>query len=179
MIGPHVLLAPSRLRLVALALGTLLITLGLAALLWPRHHRYAAHLEARSWPCAIYFSAWDDGPVVLEQDGSGGDLHFHRRFVWSDRCTWESTEQLTPVDKSRFLYRYSERVVSCPPGLSPRGLATPRNGIVTLEEISRDARPTPHDGVHGSTFVDGPFIEEVEVEEDVLVEEGEPAPAAL
>ncbi|MBX3157013.1 MAG: hypothetical protein KF773_13645 [Deltaproteobacteria bacterium] len=90
----------------------------------------------------IYFSAWGDGDAVTDHDGSDGKrVTYRRRLVWTDGCTWEASEELTPVAADKYTYRYREAPLSCPPGATADvGATTPRDGEVTVHPIP-DQRP--------------------------------------
>ena len=134
--GIELLQSPSVRRIAALGALTVLVSSGAYALLRPANTRYVATLEATSSPCAIYFSAWDEGAVVLAHDGSDGKpVTFRRSFVWVDGCTWESEERLEPIAANRYFYRYNEHFVSCPKGRTPSAITTPRVGVVTLSTV--------------------------------------------
>ncbi len=52
-------------------------------------HSYLLTLTSKDSPSAIYFSAWNDGPVVATHDVSDGKTVVYRRnFTWADGCTW-------------------------------------------------------------------------------------------
>ncbi len=92
----------------------------------------------------IYFTAWADGDVVTDRDGSDGQtVVYRRRFVWYDGCTWESSETLKPTAKDRYDYRYREVPLECPKGTSPSGITTPLDGHVTVHPANDDRPITP------------------------------------
>jgi hypothetical protein len=77
----------------------------------------------------IYFTAWGDGDVVTDRDGSDGKTVVYRRLlVWYDDCVWEATETLTPTAADRYDYEYRESPQSCPKGKTPSATTTPRDG---------------------------------------------------
>jgi hypothetical protein len=129
--------------------GTLL-ALGLFAAAWatrPAKSTYRLDLNVTRAQYAVYFSAWDDGPVYLDHDaGTGGTVVFHREFTWVDGCSWRSTEVLRPLGSSRYRYEYDEDLVSCPEGAVPNGVNTPREGIVTVERVAGEHELTTLEG---------------------------------
>lgn len=89
----------------------------------------------------LYFTAWADGDVVSDHDGSDGKtVVYRRRLVWYDGCTWEASETLTPRSADRYDYRYREAVVSCPKGSAPNAVTTPMDGEVSVHPAT-DNRP--------------------------------------
>jgi hypothetical protein len=87
----------------------------------------------------IYFSAWSDPngkltDAILDHDGSDGKtVTFIRWFVWYDGCTWEASETITPTAADKYDYKYRERAISCPAGLtSDPNAETPRDGKVKV-----------------------------------------------
>lgn len=94
----------------------------------------------------MYFSAWADGQdVVADKDGSDNQtVTYRRRYVWFDRCVWEATETLTPVDAKHYEYQYRETPESCPEGArAALGATTPRDGNVTVHPADDDRPLTP------------------------------------
>lgn len=89
----------------------------------------------------LYFTAWADGDVVTDHDGSDGKtVVYRRRLVWYDDCTWESSETLTPIAADRYDYKYREAPIACPAGKSPNATTTPLDGEVTVHPAA-DNRP--------------------------------------
>jgi hypothetical protein len=111
----------------------------------PRPELARFHLKLHApRQAGIYFTAWADGDVVTDRDGSDGQtVVYRRRFVWYDDCTWESSETLTPVAKDRYDYKYREVPISCPRGKAPSGVVTPLDGHVTVHPQSDDRPLTP------------------------------------
>lgn len=92
----------------------------------------------------LYFTAWAEGDVVTDHDGSDGKtVIYRRRFVWYDGCTWEATETLTPTAKDRYAYKYRETALSCPAGRRPEGITTPLDGHVTVHPANDNRPLTP------------------------------------
>src|SRR5260370_32037868 len=74
--------------------------LGLGALLMPHAqsgiYRFTLHAPAQS--NAIYISAWNDGEVYVDHDGSGGKtLTSTRRADEHAGCRWPGTAPLPPL----------------------------------------------------------------------------------
>lgn len=139
-----VALGPKTLVPVAL-MGSAL--LGLAALFVPHAQpgTYRFTLHAPELPNAIYISAWNDGDVYVDHDGSDGKtLTFTRRADEHDGCRWQGMETLAPIGPHAYVYNYDEKILSCEPDAHPF-VRTPRRGIVTVEQIEGVAGLTPFD----------------------------------
>jgi hypothetical protein len=114
---------------------------------------YRLTLVAPGRADAVYFSAWDNGPVIADvSPRSGQPLVYRRDFRWSDGCLWQAVERLTP-DGDRYLYRYNEHVVACPSERKAKGTPSPRTGHVLVEQLPpADPRElTPLTGVAASS----------------------------
>ena len=94
-------------------------------------------LSAPVDPMCYYGSAWNDGAVIVQTDGSGVDraLAYSRQFPWIDGCTWRADEKLVPVGHGRFRYEYTETILSCPAGAVPADKC-PREGVVFEEPVT-------------------------------------------
>lgn len=131
----------------ALSLGLALLAgvgliLGARELTRPRSY-YVLVLHAEERPGAIYFSAFEDGPVYASHDASDGETVVYRRdFTWADGCAWQATEELTP-DGGGYRYHYDEHLVGCPAGVEPSGLTTPRGGYVHVVSFDGEHASTP------------------------------------
>jgi hypothetical protein len=92
-------------------------------------------LFAPEKPGAIYLTAFenDHATVTLKEAGSYR-ITFQTRATLPDTCEWIATEVLVPIDESRYAYSYDEQMLSCDPGAEPRYVATPRTGLVVVEE---------------------------------------------
>lgn len=146
-LGTEVLTTSRPARILAVSLLGLGLAVAAAAL-WRTDRAYVLELCAPVAPNAVYFSAWEDGPVVLDhQPSDGKTVVFHRDYTWPDGCSWRAEETLTPIGRNRYHYRYDEEMLSCPPGVYPTGQATPRSGIVTVRPAHGRPALTPHDGV--------------------------------
>jgi hypothetical protein len=129
-----VALGPRTMVPVALV-GSALI--GLAALFVPSPSSsiYRFTLHAPEQPRTLYISAWNDGDVFVDHDGSDGKtLTFTRRADEHDGCRWQGTETLTPIGARAYLYSYDEKILSCEADARPFE-RTPRRGIVTVEKM--------------------------------------------
>jgi hypothetical protein len=94
----------------------------------------------------FYFTAWADGQdVVAGKDAADRQVvTYHRRYIWFDHCTWDASEQLTPIDATHYAYTYRENPVSCPDGASAEvDATTPRDGKVTVVPADDDRPLTP------------------------------------
>jgi hypothetical protein len=90
-----------------------------------------------------YVSAWADGPVIADHDGSDHKtITYRRTFRWYDGCDWESRETIVPVAADRYTYAYAEEPVSCPTRVSPDG-AVRRTGTIKVFTAGRNAPITP------------------------------------
>jgi hypothetical protein len=141
---PIVALGPKTLVPVALV-GSALI--GLGALFLPRAQSatYRFTLHAPAMPNTIYVSAWSEGDVYVDHDGSDGKtVTFTRRADEHDGCRWEGTEVLSPIGPHAYVYTYDEKILSCEPDARPF-VRTPRRGIVTVEQIGGNVALTPSD----------------------------------
>src|SRR5689334_9794385 len=99
-----VALGPKTLVPMALV-GSALI--GLGALFLPRAEPgiYRFTLHAPDMPQTIYISAWNDGDVYVDHDGSDGKtLTFTRRADEHDGCRWQGTEKLVPIGPHAYMY---------------------------------------------------------------------------
>jgi hypothetical protein len=107
------------------------------------HHHHAHHrltLHAPSEPGAIYFSIFNQGdvrwpshrPLDLEADRT--PLVFNWQVKTPDDCFWSVTETLTPTDARHFGYDYDEQPLGCAPDAVPSYIATPRTGVVVVDE---------------------------------------------
>ena len=77
-----------------------------------RPARYQLSLDAQHRATSTYFSAFDEGPVLLDHDGSDGRVvTFRRDFTWVDGCDWQAVERLEP-EGSGYRYYYVEHFVS-------------------------------------------------------------------
>jgi hypothetical protein len=140
-------------RLRSRVLGLGLMMLAGASALWamrPHVHPHSYLLTLSSTmgdtPGAVYFSAWDSGPVVATHDVSDGKTVIYRRdFQWDDGCNWQAVETLTPVG-DRYYYFYTEQFRGCPEGQEPTGMPTPRAGYVSVTSVDADREPTPLTG---------------------------------
>jgi len=92
-------------------------------------------LYAPEKPGAIYLTAFenDHATVTLKEAGSYR-ITFQTRATLPDTCEWIATEVLVPLDERRYAYSYDERMLSCDPGAEPRYVATPRTGLVVVED---------------------------------------------
>jgi hypothetical protein len=108
----------------------------------PKKFRLDLHVPDQG---GIYFSAWGNDEVITDHDGSDGQVvKYRRKYVWSDGCTWEATETLTPKSADRYTYRYREAPLSCPKGATAdTGATTPRDGTVSVHEIDSTKPNTP------------------------------------
>jgi len=99
----------------------------------------------------FFFTAWStadggNGDVISASDGSDGKLVYFRRFKWSDGCEWVATETLKPIAPKQLKYTYRETPTSCPKGSTAAlGSTTPREGVVTVLPLDKDAPLTPLD----------------------------------
>jgi hypothetical protein len=135
-------------RLRSRVLGLGLMMLASAGAFWATRphehpHSFLLTLSSENSPSAIYFSAWNDGPVVATHDVSDGKTVVYRRnFNWVDGCTWQAVETLTPVG-DRYYYYYAEHFQGCPAGQEPTGVPTPRGGYVSVTRLDGERTPTP------------------------------------
>ena len=108
----------------------------------PKKFRLDLHVPDQG---GIYFSAWGNDEVITDHDGSDGQVvKYRRHYVWSDGCTWEATETLTPKSADRYAYTYRETPLSCPKGsTAATGAVTPRDGHVTVHPIDTTKPNTP------------------------------------
>ena len=106
--------------------------------------KFRLQLEVPS-RAGIYFTAWGDGDVIADHDGSDGQVVTYRRhLIWHDTCEWVASEKLTPVAANKYKYEYRETPVSCPPGATADvGAVTPRDGIVNVFPLDKDQPLTP------------------------------------
>lgn len=94
----------------------------------------------------FFFTAWSAGDVISNSDGSDGKLVYVRRFKWGDGCEWAATETLKPIAPKKLAYTYRETPTKCPKGNAPAlGSTTPREGVVTVEPLTKDEPITPLD----------------------------------
>lgn len=90
-----------------------------------------------------YITAWANGDVIADHDGSDHQtITYRRTFHWYDGCDWESHEMLVPTSADAYTYSYSERVVSCPDGSRPDG-TTQRTGTIRVHPAPDTAKLTP------------------------------------
>lgn len=139
-----VALGPRTLVPVALVGSALL---GLAAVAMPHAQPgvYRFTLHAPMPPATIFVSAWNDGEVFVNHNGSDGKtLVFTRRADEHDGCRWQGTELLAPIGAHAYAYSYDEKILSCEPDAHPF-VRTPRRGIVTVEKIDGVAALTAFD----------------------------------
>jgi hypothetical protein len=135
-------------RLRSRVLGLGLVMLVGAGAFWATRpheqpHSYLLTLTSKDSPSAVYFSAWNDGPVVATHDVSDGKTVVYRRnFTWTDGCTWQAVETLTPVG-NRYYYYYAEHFQACPVGQEPTGMPTPRGGYVDVTRVDEARAPSP------------------------------------
>ena len=95
--------------------------------------RLALHAPIK--PHAIYLTAFDDGDVTVKlDDARPHKITFKIRGTLRDTCEWEATEILIPIDDKTYSYSYDEEMLSCAPGAEPEYVATPRTGLVTVED---------------------------------------------
>jgi hypothetical protein len=92
-------------------------------------------LFAPEKPGAIYLTAFEDdhATVTLKEAGSYR-ITFQTRATLPDTCEWIATEVLVPISDDRYAYSYDEQMLSCDPGAEPRYVATPRTGVVVVED---------------------------------------------
>jgi hypothetical protein len=139
-----VALGPKTLVPVALV-GSALIGVGVLLLPHGQSGTYRFSLHAPAQPNTIYISAWNDGDVFLDHDGSDGkSLTFTRRADEHDGCRWQGTETLSPIGPHAYIYSYDEKIISCEPEAHPF-VRTPRRGIVTVERVDSAVALTPFD----------------------------------
>jgi hypothetical protein len=139
-----VALGPKTLVPVALV-GSALISAGMLLVPHPHSGIYRFTLHAPVQASTIYVSAWNDGEVYVDHDGSDGKtLTFTRRADEHDGCRWQGTEILTPIGPHAYVYSYDEKIISCEEDAHPF-VRTPRRGIVTVEQIEGNAGLTPFD----------------------------------
>ncbi len=94
----------------------------------------------------FFFTAWSEGDVISSSTGADGKLTYFRRFKWGDGCEWVATEALKPIGPNKLKYTYRETPVSCPKGTQAAiGSTTPRDGVVTVLPLDKDAPETPLD----------------------------------
>jgi len=107
-------------------------------------HKFRYELTVPS-QSGIYFSAWGDGDVIANHDGSDGQTYiYRRRLYWYDGCEWETTETLVPTAADKYDYKYRERPVRCPKGATADiNSTTPRDGTVTVFKLDKDLPLTP------------------------------------
>jgi hypothetical protein len=96
----------------------------------------------------IYHSAWADGDVVTDHDGSDGrTIVYFRKYNWYDGCTWEASETLKPIAKDKYDYQYREVPIECPKDRAPDlNSVTPRDGVATVHPVADDRPLTPKGG---------------------------------
>ena len=120
---------------------------GLGALFVPHSQSgvYRFTLHAPQPPSTIFVSAWNEGDVFVNHDGSDGKtITFTRRADEHDGCRWQGTETLRPIGAHAYLYEYAEKILGCEPDAHPF-VVTPRRGIVTVEKIEGNVGLTPLD----------------------------------
>ena len=107
-------------------------------------HKFRLELNVPS-QAGIYFSAWGDGDVITDHDGSDGKtVLYSRRLYWYDNCEWVATEKLVPTAPDKYDYQYRETPVRCPKGATADvGATTPRDGKVTVHKLDQDKPLTP------------------------------------
>ncbi len=94
----------------------------------------------------LFFTAWSEGDVISSSNGADGKLTYFRRFKWADGCEWVATEALKPIGRHKLKYTYHETPTSCPKGVQAAiGSTTPRDGVVTVLPLDKDAPETPLD----------------------------------
>jgi hypothetical protein len=94
----------------------------------------------------FFFTAWSAGDVISKSNGADGKLVYFRRFKWGDGCEWVATEALKPIGPNKLKYTYRETPVSCPKGSqAATDSTTPRDGVVTVLPLDKDAPETPLD----------------------------------
>lgn len=92
-------------------------------------------LHAPEKPNAIYLTAFEnDRTTVTLKEAGSYRITFQTRATLPDTCEWIATEVLVPIDEDRYAYSYDEQMLSCEPGAEPRYIATPRTGLVTVED---------------------------------------------
>lgn len=92
-------------------------------------------LYAPEKPHAIYLTAFEnDHATVTVKEAGSYRIMFQTRATLSDSCRWLATEILTPIDDHRYAYSYDEEMLSCDPGAEPQYVATPRTGVVVVED---------------------------------------------
>jgi hypothetical protein len=100
-------------------------------------HEVTQHLvlHAPEKPNAIYLTAFENDRTTVTLESAGAyRITFQTRATLPDSCEWITTEVLVPLDDERYAYSYDERMLSCAPGAEPRYVATPRTGLVTVED---------------------------------------------
>jgi hypothetical protein len=107
-------------------------------------HKFRLELHVPS-QSGIYFSAWGEGDVITDHDGSDGKtVLYRRRLYWYDNCEWEASEKLVPTAKDKYDYQYRETPVRCPKGSTADvNSTTPRDGKVTVHKLDQDLPLTP------------------------------------
>ncbi len=92
-------------------------------------------LYAPEKPNAIYLTAFEnDHATVTVKEAGSYRITFQTRATLPDTCEWIATEVLVPIDDHRYAYSYDERMVKCEPDAEPRYVATPRTGVVVVED---------------------------------------------
>ncbi len=92
-------------------------------------------LYAPEKPHAIYLTAFEnDHATVTVKEAGAYRITFQTRATLPDTCEWLATEVLVPIDDQRYAYSYDEQMLSCDPGAEPRYIATPRTGVVVVED---------------------------------------------
>jgi len=109
---------------------------GASALQTPSHavrQHLALHAPVR--PGAIYLTAFADGDVTVQlADSRPYRITFTITATLPDRCDWQATEVLDPIDATTYAYSYDEEMLGCAPGAEPQYIPTPRTGTVTVED---------------------------------------------
>jgi len=131
----HAVQAPV-LKLVMVGAAGIAAATGYSMTRTPSHEvtqRLALHAPIN--PNFIYLTAWDHGDVSVTLDSDRPHrITFTIRGVLPDACEWEATEVLLPIDAKTYSYSYDEEMLGCAPDAEPRYVATPRTGLVTVED---------------------------------------------
>lgn len=97
-------------------------------------------LHADSEVGATYYTVFARGEIAIrdsvwpEMTDASKPFHLHSHVQTPDGCYWNVTETLTLTDASHFAYAYDETPAGCAPDSIPGYIATPRTGVVTIDE---------------------------------------------
>jgi hypothetical protein len=106
------------------------------------HHHHRLTLHAPREPGAIYYTVFAQGDVMVpDRPGLWSELtdaskpfHINSHIQTPDGCYWDVSETLTVTDPSHFAYAYDETPTGCAPDSVPSYIATPRTGVVAIDE---------------------------------------------